>query len=405
MKKTISLRLAILLIVIAVLLTLEAAFIFLGGWKKESESQKSDFISKAENKLEELDRNFRAQYIGEIDDEKVIEYMLTGYIYGTGDAYAEYYTEDAFNAAMSDMNGSLEGIGVSVIYNAELGAIEILRVYPDSPAEKAKVKEGEFILYVGEEKLRVSEIGYYAAINAVRGKAGEDAYIYVSSDGSESSLKEYVITRAAIDKITVSYHQCEEDSSVGIIEISEFDSKTPEQFKNAVNELVTLGCSKFVFDVRNNPGGELNSVVSVLDFILPEGPVIRIFDKNDNEVNRMNSDESHIDYPIAILTNSNTASAAELFTSAIKDYEMGISVGTKTYGKGCMQTTVQLSDGSAYKVTYRFYKPPFSESYHGTGIEPDIDVELSEEASGISIYKLADKDDNQLMAAVKELQK
>ena len=198
-------------------------------------------------------------------------------------------------------------------------------------------------------------------------------------------------------------HVYDLDSSVGIIKISEFDGNTPTQFVAAVEDLQSKGCEKLVIDLRYNPGGELSSIVTTLDYILPEGPIVRIFDADGNEVKTYYSEATELDMPMAVLVNGSTASAAELFTSAVRDYNKAVIVGTTTYGKGCMQTTIPLSDNSAVSVTYRMYNPPFSDNYHGVGIVPDVEVELDESLTGKNIYKITDEEDNQLAAAVKSL--
>ena len=142
---------------------------------------------------------------------------------------------------------------------------------------------------------------------------------------------------------------------------------------------------------------------SVLDPLLPEGPVIRTVDKNGNEEVVYTSDSNETDIPMAVLVNGNTASAGELFTAALKDYDKAVIVGTVTYGKGSMQTIRSFSDGSGLKYTYRYYCPPFSDNYDGVGITPDITVELSEGAAGKNIYTLSDTEDNQLTAAYEAL--
>ena len=154
-------------------------------------------------------------------------------------------------------------------------------------------------------------------------------------------------------------HVYSPDNSIGVIKITGFDKKTPEQFKSALEGLAEEGCDKFIFDLRYNPGGELTSVVSTLDYLLPEGPVIRIFDAQDNLVGQESSDEECVDYPFAIVVNGSTASAAELFTSAMMDYDRATVVGTTTYVIGCMKTNQLISDGSALSLTYGMYNPPF----------------------------------------------
>ncbi|MBR5680077.1 MAG: hypothetical protein IKX19_05430, partial [Clostridia bacterium] len=200
-------------------------------------------------------------------------------------------------------------------------------------------------------------------------------------------------------EITVMSHVYAVDESIGVIRVTGFDAGTPGQFVSAVDNLRAEGCDKLIIDLRYNPGGELNSIVSVLDYILPEGPIVRIMDADGNQVNAYYSDAEELDMPMAVVVNGSTASAAELFTSAVKDYQKATIVGTITYGKGCMQTTVPLSDNSAVSITYRMYNPPFSDNYHGIGVIPDVVVELDEALSNKNIYKITDEEDNQLAAA------
>ena len=171
-----------------------------------------------------------------------------------------------------------------------------------------------------------------------------------------------------------------------------------------MKKLAKAGCDKFIFDLRYNPGGELDSVVSILDYLLPKGPVIRIYDANDKLVDQRDSGKECVDFPMAVLVNGSTASAAELFTSALMDYDKATVVGETTFGKGCMQSTQALADG-AVKITYRMYKPPFSEGYHDVGITPDVEVALDEALANKNIYKITDAEDNQLKAALDALTK
>ena len=210
---------------------------------------------------------------------------------------------------------------------------------------------------------------------------------------------EFSIERGHYSEQTVLSRLYSKDTSVGVIRISQFEGVTPEQFKNAVSELTAEGAKKLIVDLRNNPGGDRDSICQVLDCILPEGPLLRV-KKSDGEIEVTNtSDASCIDIPIAVVVNGNTASAAELFTSAMRDYGRAKIVGTTTYGKGCMQTFYPLSDGSVFKVTTAMYYPPYSDNYDGVGIVPDREVVLDESLHGKSLYVITDEEDNQLAAA------
>ena len=413
MKKSISIVSAVALMILTAALTFQITYITMAGKAADSHSigssasagaDSDEFMAEVVERLSALDEKYRELYIGELDNEALIDYILKGYVAGTGDSYGVYYTSDELFDFMSDMTGETEGIGVNVIYNSKLGAIEIISVMPDSPAAEAGIREGDMIVYVGEEKETVASLGYNAAISKLRGKEGTEAVLTVLR--GEDEFIDFRIKRAKVISTTVYSHVYEEDKTVGIIRITGFDRDTTfEQFEKAFGELEAAGCTAFVFDVRNNPGGELGAVVDTLGFLLPEGPVIRIFDKDDNLVQQYESDAEFKDYPMAVLTNGNTASAAELFTAALKDYKMSKVVGETTYGKGCMQTSLALPDGGLVSVTYRMYKPPFSESYHEVGITPDVEVKAEGALLDKHFLKVEDSEDNQLQKAISELRK
>ncbi len=428
MKKKISIGATIAIVLLGCLLTFQATYIALqnkfedrylgeavnaingstsstwvnnkGGNKGGAEEDANSFMNRLTSKLKEVDSLYRAYYIGEMDDEKLIDSVIAGYVAGTGDDYAAYYNTENFEALMTDYGGEMTGVGISVIYNPDYKLIEVINIMPDSPALEAGVQIGDLIAYIGEEKESVVELGYYPAVNKMQGKAGTEAVFTVLRGENYEEIVDFRITRAKVTELTVMYHVYGPDKTVGVIKITSFDAKTPEQFKAAVADLTKQGCTRLVVDLRYNPGGELNSIVNVLDYIVPEGPIVRIFDADDKQVDEFDSDKSELNIPMAVLVNGSTASAAELFTATVRDYQKAIIVGTKTYGKGCMQTTIPLSDYSAVSITYRMYNPPFSDNYHGVGIEPDVTVELDEALSQKNIYKITDEEDNQLAAAV-----
>ena len=312
-------------------------------------------------------------------------------------------TADEYSAFTSDQNGEFQGIGITVTQNTEYSAIEVVSVMPDSPALEAGVKKGDLIYMIGTEY--VSELGYSAAVKMLQGEAGTTAEFTVRRGENYAEEISFSVLRGYVIEQTVSWHVLDDGGSIGdigIVKITSFDAKTPEQFTNAINSLISEGVTSLVFDVRNNPGGELTSILSILDMLLPEGPIIRIVDSNGKETVR-NSDASEIDMPMAVLINGHTASAAELFSCALQDYNKAVLVGTTTYGKGCMQQIVKLADGSALRVTVSMYNPPYSDNYDGVGVVPDILIEADENLSSANLYEIADADDNQLMAAASQL--
>lgn len=356
-------------------------------------------------KLKALDTIFRDSSYFDLDYDAILDDVLKGYADGTGDKYAEYYTAEEFAVFMEDSEGEMQGIGINIIYNTEYGVIEVINVMPDSPALKAGVEPGDLILTVGigDDAQSVEELGYYPAVALLQGKAGTLCEFIAARGKNYSERVEFSIERGYVTEQTVMYHQYEKNPEIGIVKLLEFDGKTPDQFFEALDALSAAGATKFIFDVRYNPGGDLQAICEILDFLLPEGPIIRMRDKDGIETS-ISSEASEFSAPIAVLCNRSTASAAELFTSALMDYGKAVSIGNLTYGKGSMQTIRQLGDGSGVKLTTKMYFPPFSEGYDGIGITPDIEIDMDEAVAEKNIYKITDEEDTQLQRAVAYLE-
>ena len=404
MKKKISVGLSVLLICLAAIVTFQLTFVLMSQ-KHQKELAAVTAAAARYNKLLEVDALFRSLYVEDLDEEALMDGILTGYIYGTGDKYAAYYPAEEFAEYMESLQGDMQGIGIHIIYNADYEALEVINVMPDSPALEAGVEPGDMIAYVGigEEAESIASLGYYGALSKLQGKAGTLAEFTVFRGKNYTEKVEFSILRGYIAEQTVMSRVYAQDPTIGIIKITSFDLKTPDQFFTAIETLTDAGCDKLVLDVRYNPGGELTSICMVLDALLPEGPVIRTVDKAGNEEVIYVSDKKELQIPMVVLVNGSTASAGELFCSALQDYDKAVIVGTQTYGKGCMQTLRQLSDGSGVSVTYRYYCPPFSDNYDGVGVTPDIVVELDEALANKNIYKITDEEDNQLRAAIEAL--
>ena len=401
MRKKISLGVAVLITLLAVLVTFQATYLALDQRYKKAIDDISLEVQPY-TKLAEVDRLFRSMYIGEIDEQLLTDYIIKGYMAGTGERFGGYFAKDEFAELMSDVAGEMQGIGVHVIYNSDYGAIEVVNVMPDSPALEAGLMPGDLILYVGEDNESVYDLGYHRAVNMLRGLAGTTAVFSVYRGEKYEEKIDFSVQRGYISTQSVMHRLYEADPTVGIIKITNFDHETPKQFFDAVETLEAAGAQRFVMDLRYNPGGELNSIHSILDFLLPEGPVIRMVDGEGNETS-LTSDVKEFTKPMAVLINGSTASAGELFASALKDYKKAKLVGETTYGKGTMQKMIQLPDGSGLSVTYQMYNPPFSDNYDGIGVIPDIEVVLDEAVAEKNIYKITDDEDNQLQAAIAAL--
>ncbi len=407
-KNRISLGACIVLIITAMLFTFMLTYVLLSQnfvkLMREKETSTGGLTEESYTKIAQIEQMLGEEFLYEIDEGTLTDSTIKGYMYGLGDPYAEYFTAEEFEVITADTNAEMQGIGISVTYHQEYNAIYITSVFPESPALEAGVRPGDLIFYVkvDGEMVSVASLGYTMAVTHLQGEAGTLAEFVVYRGDDLSESQEFSIERGFITEYTVTSKIHPADSTVGIIQITSFDLKTPEQFKAAVDDLTSKGCEKLVIDVRNNPGGELVSVCTTLDMLVPEGPVIRTVDKDGNEEIVYTSDENEIDIPMAVLMNGNTASAGELFAATLKDYDKAVLVGTTTFGKGSMQTIKSFNDGTAFKYTYRYYCPPFSDNYDQIGIEPDVISELSEDMAS-KFYSMTVEEDTQLKAAIEAL--
>ncbi|MCQ2426552.1 MAG: S41 family peptidase [Lachnospiraceae bacterium] len=406
MSRKFSLSAVLLIVAASVLLTFSVTHLTLNQkYNRRLNEIIADYNEYA--KMSEISELIASYYIGETNGALLEEATIDGLISGLGDKYAVYYTAEEYKEKELESSGKLVGIGVQIIWNEESEALEVIDVLEGSPAKEAGLLPGDLIDSVGGEK--VSTLGFEATGDRIRGSEGTQVTFSVIRDGARQI--EFTVTRAAVASPSVYRHFYVDpdkgETKVGVIRITGFDSTTPVQFADAVETMKSAGAVGFVYDLRGNPGGELTSVTTILDALLPEGPIVRLTDKNGSETT-YSSDADFLDIPCVVLVNGASASAAELFTSALRDYAKegkvdAVVMGTKTYGKGTAQTLFRLKDNSAVSISTKKYDPPFSDNYEGIGITPDITVELSEEAASVNFYKLDDSTDNQLMEAARAI--
>ncbi len=392
----ISLLWTIFIVILAVLVTFQTTFVVLTGKHKLELNKAKETVSKFSLLLEAYEL-FEDNYVYDIDDENLLNYML--YAFSAEDKYSSYMTPEEFKNMQLESAGNASGIGLYVAYAED--CIRVAHVMADSPADRAGMMSGDQIVAVDGNE--VSEVGYDKAVNLVAGEEGTDVRLTVVR--GENTL-EFAVTRGDYTPETVIFNTIEENGyKIGYIKILQFDQITVSQFKTAVEALRADGCEKLLFDLRDNLGGELNAIVEILDYLLPQGPIVRILDSDKKEIQVYESDKHELDMQMAVLANGNTASAAELFTSALRDYEKAEIIGEKTYGKGCGQTYERLSNGGYISITSFFYNPPFGENYDGVGIYPDIEVELPEEYKNENLFFVPYESDTQLKTAVAYLTK
>ena len=410
MTKKNPVYLTVLLVALSIVITFQTTFLLTEGYKSNdantdtgSGSGASQVISdKTYEKLKEIAAIYAALFPDDVDAELVEQYLISALIQSAGDDFGVYYPPEAFAERLDSISGKYKGIGVTVEYDSGKGHIVVASVLPKSPAESAGILAGDRITHVGEgeERKSVLELGYTGAVELIRGEQGTYAKITVLRGDESIDLS---VMRDEVTNQTVFFRMYSKDSRIAVIRISQFEKTTPQQFEEALAKAKDAGARAYVFDVRSNPGGELNAVASVLDMLLPEGPIIRLEYKDSSKNAQIDSDAEYLDAPMAVLCNGSTASAGELFSAALKDYKVATLVGTQTFGKGTMQNLLSLSDGSGLAITTAYYLPPYSENYHGVGVSPDVVLDISSELKNVSVSKYTDENDNQLHAAADAL--
>lgn len=323
-------------------------------------------------KMDEIDKYVRTNYLNqnEVDDQALQDSIATGYLAGLGDKYAAYYTADSLKQKELDSKGVMVGIGVTASED-ESGYIKIISTYTDSPAEAAGILPQDLIVNVDGED--VKSIGYLKAMEKVKGEAGTTVKLVVRRGGQDSEME---VSRKQMEIPTVEYRM---EGQNGYIKISSFKEATIDQFNKAIDELTAQGAQGLIFDLRENSGGTLDSVSKMLDKLLPEGVIATKVKADGTSEVLAESDAVEINLPMVTIGNKNTASAAELFICALRDYDKAKLVGTTTYGKGVMQELHTLKDGSAINLTTGYFNPPKSENFNNKGIIPDFEVKLTED--------------------------
>lgn len=343
--------------------------------------------------LEKLVDNYYLEDVKEVD---FADGIYKGFIASLEDPYSTYYTKEEYDALMESSSGIYCGIGATVSQNADTGVITIVKPFKDSPAYKAGVLPGDIIYKVDGEE--VTGVDLSEVVSRMKGVEGTTVDIEFIREGESDPVK-LTITRAKIEVPTIEWQML--DNKIGYVIITEFDEITVTQFNKAVNELKAKGMKGLIVDVRDNPGGLLDSVVEILDRILPPELIVYTEDKYGNREEEKADDTKKLTIPMAVLINGNSASAAEIFAGTLKDYKVATIIGTTSFGKGIVQKVIPLSDGTAVKLTISKYYTPSGKNIHKIGIEPDIKVELNDALKQEVIIPI-DKD-NQLQEAIKHI--
>lgn len=378
-------------------------------------------FDKINGKMNLIQQIISQYYLFEEDAKSVEDGIYTGLLYGLEDPYSVYYNEESYQAMQEDTEGVYCGIGAMVSQNRSTGIITVSKVFKEAPSFEAGMLPGDIIYKVGDEFVSGMEVdlvikdhirgeeGTFADITVLRGENNEEVLLHVE--------------RREVEVPTVEHQMLEE--RIGYIYVMQFDTVTAPQFKSAVDDLEKQGMEKLLVDLRGNPGGTVDAVVEMLAYLLPEdkneGMLLYTKDKDDkgdryfckdgmiqyasdygSKLEAYPKEDNHeLNIPIAVLVNGNSASAAEVFTGAIMDYDWGTVVGTQTFGKGIVQNLIPLGDGTAIKLTTSHYYTPGGFDLHKKGLKPDVEVDLDDELKTQVVVDLAD--DNQVQKALEVL--
>ncbi len=349
-------------------------------------------------KIDRLEGLINKYYMEDVDKNTMAEGIYKGLLSSLKDPYSVYYTKDEYAALMESSSGIYYGIGATVSADAKTGILSIVKPFVGGPANKAGILPGDVLYKVNGEEVTGKDIT--EVVGKIKGEEGSKVTVSIIREGKSKPV-DYTIVRKKVEVPTIEYQML--DNKIGYIAVSEFDEVTAEQFRAAVDDLEKQGEKGLVIDIRNNPGGLLDTVVDMLKRMLPSGMIVYTEDKYGNRDEYKSDGKEEFNKPLAVLINGNSASASEIFAGAIQDYKKGTLVGTTSFGKGIVQSILPLNDGTAIKVTVSKYYTPKGRNIHKIGITPDVTVELKE---SLRQKVVIDKnEDNQLQKALQILNK
>ncbi len=334
-------------------------------------------------------------YLGEVNDEDLLEGAIRGYIDGLGDPYTEYISKEEMQEYMEDTLGNYVGIGIYMIKDEKTNRVKVLSPIKNSPAETAGIQPGDLIIAVNGKEYTCDEMTQMS--NDIKGEEGTEVTLTILRNNESLEIK---VKREKIKVNPVESKVLE--NNIGYIAFTSFDETTAEDFKSKFEELQKQNIKSLIIDLRNNGGGLVDQAVDIAGYVLDKDSVVLYeVDKNENEVVEKTTTDPIIDMPIIILTNENTASASEILAGALKDFGKAKTVGIKTYGKGVIQEILSVKDGSGIKITTSEYQTPNRNKINKIGIEPDEKVELPDDVT--SVLNVPEDKDTQLQKAIEML--
>ena len=351
---------------------------------------------ESRSKLDELEQRITTCFIEDVDAEKLEDAAADAMVTATGDRWSYYIPASEYQTYLEQSRNAYVGVGITIQKAEDGSGFEIVSVPAGGPAAEAGLKAKDVVTAIEGTSCRDMETT--DARNLVRGEAGTQVQFTILRDGKEQTVS---VERRSIETPVVTYEMME--NGYGYIRIENFESKCAKETIAAIDDLVAQGAKGLIFDVRFNPGGYKDELVKVLDHLLPEGVLFQSVDYKGKESQDL-SDADCVKIPMAVLVNGDSYSAAEFFAAALQEYDWATVVGQQTCGKGYFQNTFPLSDGSAVALSIGKYFTPQGKSLIGTGITPDVPVEVDEDTYQEIYFGTLDKsEDPQLQAAISVL--
>ncbi len=326
-------------------------------------------------------------YKEDVDKDAMVDGIFKGMVESLGDPYSEYYSKEELESLYQDSFGVYYGVGAYVSLDTTTGLAKVSGIIADSPAEEADLRAEDIIYKVDD--VDVTGMSLQETVSLIKGDENTTVKLTLIRDGKEIEKE---VTRRKVESPTVKFEML--DDGMAYIQITEFDTVTVDQFTEAMAMARGNDMKGLILDLRSNPGGNLSSVVSIAKQMLPKGLIVYTEDRDGNREEYSCDGSKELDVPMVVLVNGNSASASEILAGAIKDYGIGTLVGTTTFGKGIVQRPIELSDGSAVKLTISSYYTPNGINIHGIGIKPDVECEFDSER-----YYSDEAYDNQLEKA------
>lgn len=364
MNKILKTIIAVLLIAIISSISTLGLIYYALGFNEQGFSNLMRFITAY--------RFIETKYVNDTDDVKLIDGAIDGMVKSLNDPHSNYLSPKMYKTLMEQTEGSFAGIGVVMGMDNEQ-KVHIVGIMENSPGQKAGLQEGDEILAV--DGVPVTQMAFDEVAAHVRGQAGTDVVLTIMRDNTNQDI---TITRDNIKLKTVGHKML--DNNIGYIQIVSFSEDTANEFNEAYNDLKNQGMKALVLDLRNNPGGLLTTCVEIAKKLVPKGEIVSIVDKQGNKETYSSSLEAP-EYPLVVLINKNSASASEILSGAIQDTKAGTIIGNTSYGKGSVQTILPMFEDDAVKLTIAKYYTPSGRSIDGTGITPDIEINLDENAT------------------------